>query len=85
MLDHEEVGAYEAKTNFGQLLDRVEKGECIVITRRGKTVAQLVPSHLDVVDRVAAREAAERMIKRAQKYTLGGIKIKDLITEGRKW
>jgi prevent-host-death family protein len=38
------VGAFEAKTHFSQLLERVERGEEIVITRRGKAVARLVPA-----------------------------------------
>ena len=37
------VGSYEAKTHLPQLLDRVEHGESIVITRHGKPVARLVP------------------------------------------
>lgn len=37
------VGAFEAKNSFGTLLDRVERGEEIVITRHGKRVARLVP------------------------------------------
>jgi prevent-host-death family protein len=38
------VGAFEAKTHFSQLLERVERGEEIVITRRGKPVARMVPA-----------------------------------------
>jgi prevent-host-death family protein len=37
------IGAYDAKTRLSELLDRVEKGEQIVITRHGKPVARLVP------------------------------------------
>jgi prevent-host-death family protein len=37
------VGAFEAKNKLGQLLDEVEQGEEIVITRRGKEIARLVP------------------------------------------
>jgi prevent-host-death family protein len=36
------VGAFEAKTKFSELLDKVEQGEEVVITRHGKTVARLV-------------------------------------------
>ena len=38
-----EVRASEAKTQFGRLLDAVERGETIVLTRRGRRVARLVP------------------------------------------
>lgn len=36
-----EVGAFEAKTQFSTLLERAQKGERIIITRRGVPVAQL--------------------------------------------
>lgn len=38
------VGAFEAKTHFSALLDKVEKGEQIVITKHGRVVAKLVPA-----------------------------------------
>jgi prevent-host-death family protein len=41
---HREVGAFEAKTHLSQLLDAVEEGETITITRHGKPVAALVPA-----------------------------------------
>jgi prevent-host-death family protein len=37
------VGAYEAKTHLAALLDRVEQGEALTITRNGRPVARLVP------------------------------------------
>jgi prevent-host-death family protein len=37
------VGSYEAKTHLPQLLERVENGERIMITKRGKPVAMVVP------------------------------------------
>jgi prevent-host-death family protein len=39
-----EIGAFEAKNKFDQLLDWVERGEEITITRHGRTVACLVPA-----------------------------------------
>ena len=38
-----EVGAFEAKGKLGQLLDLVEQGEEVTITRHGKPVARLAP------------------------------------------
>lgn len=38
-----EIGAFEAKNRLSALLEKVEKGEEVVITRRGKPVAKLVP------------------------------------------
>lgn len=37
------VTAFEAKTHFGKLLERVSKGEEVVITRHEKPVARIVP------------------------------------------
>ncbi len=38
-----EIQASEAKTHLPQLLDDVERGETIVITRHGRPIARLVP------------------------------------------
>jgi prevent-host-death family protein len=77
-----EIGAFEAKNRLGSLLDRVERGEEIVITRRGKAVAKLVPAD-GRFDREKARRAAAGLIEASRGLTLGGIKIKELIEEGR--
>lgn len=39
----ETVGLAQAKARLGELLDKVETGEEVVITRRGKPVAHLSP------------------------------------------
>lgn len=36
------VGAFEAKTKFSELLDRVERGEDVVVTRHGKRVVRFM-------------------------------------------
>jgi|WetSurMetagenome_2_1015567.scaffolds.fasta_scaffold138658_2 prevent-host-death family protein len=36
------IGSFDAKTRFSELIDQAEKGEDIVITRRGKPVAKIV-------------------------------------------
>ncbi len=41
------VTALEAKTRFGELLDRVARGEEIVITRHDKPIARIVPEGRD--------------------------------------
>ena len=40
-----EIGAFEAKNTLSALLDLVEAGEEVIITRHGKPVARLVPPH----------------------------------------
>ena len=78
----QEVGAFEAKNRLGALLDRVEQGEEIVITRRGKPVAKLVPA-IPGFDKAKARQAISGLIEASRGLSLGGLKIRDLITEGR--
>jgi prevent-host-death family protein len=58
-----QIGAFQAKNTLGSLLDRVEAGEEIVITRHGRPVARLVPDTRDW-DVAAARAALQRMRNR---------------------
>ena len=77
------IGAYEAKTHLSDLLERVEAGEEITITRHGSPIAKLVP-----VKKEASPEERAAAIARIQKLagglSLNGLKIKDLIREGRR-
>ncbi|MBI2095230.1 MAG: type II toxin-antitoxin system prevent-host-death family antitoxin [Candidatus Omnitrophica bacterium] len=76
------VGSFDAKTHLPALLERVLKGEVIQITRRGVPVAKLVP-----VDQQKARDFKEatRCIREARKgILLRGLRIKDMIREGRR-
>jgi prevent-host-death family protein len=59
-----EVGAFEAKNTLGSLLNRVESGEEVLITRHGRPVARLVPNS-GRLDRTEARAAATRIRARA--------------------
>jgi prevent-host-death family protein len=60
-----EIGAFEAKNQLSRLLERAERGEEIVITRRGKPVARLVPFQ-GMANREKAQEAVRRMRARAR-------------------
>ena len=77
------VGAYEAKTHLSELLEKVEAGEEITITTHGAPVAKLVP----VKKRASPQEriaAIERIEKLASGLSLRGLKVKDLLSEGRR-
>lgn len=78
-----EVGAFEAKNRLGALLDKVEEGEEIMITRRGKPVARLVPA-APASSRAGANAAIARILERRVGARLRGLKILDLISEGRR-
>jgi len=76
------VGAYEAKTHLSRLLERVMKGERIVITRHGVPIAVLQPP-----DSQRSRDLKTVIsdIRRLRsKHSLGGISLKALIEEGRR-
>lgn len=77
------VGAYEAKTHLAKLLDEVQQGETIVITRHGVPVAQLVPA--PGIDRKRVAEAIAALKELSKENTFGGISIRELIEEGRRY
>ena len=82
------VTAFQAKTRFGELLDRVVRGEEIVITRHEKAVARLVPesgANLAHTRQVVADLRAGRslMANRRGFKPLTDREIKDTIEEGR--
>jgi prevent-host-death family protein len=79
------VGAFEAKNNLGHLLDLVEQGEEITITRHGREVARLVPAQA-ARNREVARAAIRRIRERAEERKLGRFdwpKWKSYRDEGR--
>lgn len=78
-----EIGVLEAEGRLGALLDLVEQGEEVVITRDGRPVARLVPSRAEK-DR-AAEAAVEEARRLRAGVTLGpGVTIRDLIYDGRR-
>jgi len=68
----DQIGSFDAKNRLSSLLERAERGEEIVITRRGRPVAKLMPSN-DAAshDRAAAHAAAARLRARAREMKLG--------------
>ena len=75
------VGAFEAKTHLAALLDRVEQGEKIMITRRGRPVAQLVP--VVDVDKARVDDAIQKLRALRSGITLGDVNWRALRDEGR--
>jgi len=78
-----EIGAFEAKNTLGSLLDEVERGEEVTITRRGKPVARLVSFETQTSREQAL--AALRDVKALRRgLSLGAdTTLRDLIDEGR--
>ena len=84
------VGTFEAKTKFSELLDKVERGEEVVVTRHGKAIARIVPegSPSEAVNALAQRILARRR-SIGERLRAGGDKpittgeIRDWIDEGQ--
>jgi prevent-host-death family protein len=77
------VGAYEAKTHFAELLGRVESGEEVTITRHGTPIARLIPVKKAATSE-QRRAAIHRWRESAKGLSLGGLKVRSLIGEGRR-
>ena len=77
------VGAYDAITRFSQLLERVAAGEIITITRHGTPVARMIPAGPS--SSIEGRQVAiQKMRELAAGRSLGGLRVQELISEGRK-
>lgn len=80
------IGTFEAKNKLSHLLDLVEAGEEVTITRNGKPVAQLVaPPKRDVEKARKAAAEIRAMRDALPADTLKGTSIKELIEEGRRY
>jgi prevent-host-death family protein len=77
-----EIGAFEAKTHLSRLLDQVQRGETITITRHGKPVARLIPVAGSSRDERRRAIAELKQLRAGQ--TLGGLLVRELINEGRR-
>lgn len=74
------VGIYEAKNKLSELLDRVEAGEVIGVTRHGKRVALLTPVNHEQPD---TREVIARLRRLRKGSRLNGLRVAELRDEGR--
>jgi prevent-host-death family protein len=78
------TGIYEAKNNFSALIDQVEKGEEVRITRHGKEVVRMLPMRRKpvITDEQIARELEQ--IEALHKVIRPGPVQQDLRDEGRQ-
>ena len=73
----------KARDRLTALLNEVEAGREILITRRGKPVARLLPVK-PVFDRLAACRAVDCLLQASEGLSLGSLSIRDLINGGRR-
>ena len=79
----DDIALFDAKNRLSELIHRVEAGEEIAITRRGKVVARLVPPAPEKVEQ-RARDAIAGLRASRQGVSLGRLKSRELIREGRR-
>ena len=83
----ETVGLFEAKTKLSELIDRVESGEELLITRHGVPVARLVPAGRATQADVAEAVARWTQLRQGMLLNPPGadrLIVKELIEAGRK-
>lgn len=77
------IGSYEAKTHLPKILGQIANGERITITKHGVPVAMLVPAQ--PARKTNTRLVIEEMRIFRKRHTLGGIRLRELIEEGRRF
>jgi len=84
-MEYQQIGAYEAKTHFSQVLDSVAKGTDYIITKRGKPVAKLSP--IEPEKQMTRKEAIEALIEMRKFYNgkPGDFNVREAIEDGRKY
>jgi prevent-host-death family protein len=78
------IQASEAKAKFAELLDQVERGDTIVITRHGKAIAHLTPS--EEARKEQARQAMQEL--RELRKGTGKVSVEEILAwrdEGRRF
>ncbi len=78
----ETVGVYKAKTHLPKLLERVKKGERIIISKHGIPIAMLQP--FAPQEKSDAASVIMEIRRLREKHNLSGMSIREMIEEGRR-
>ena len=80
----QQIGAFEAKTHFSQILEKAEQGSDFIITKRGKPVAKIIPFQKE--PEMTFKEAVEQLKEMRKLYRgkPGSFNIREAIEEGRR-
>lgn len=90
MMERKTVGIRELKDNASSIIDRVEEGEAITVTKHGRPVARLVsastPQHLAalVADGTVRPSEGSRYLPKPMKARGAGKSAADYVSEGRR-
>ena len=77
----ETIGSFEAKTHWSSLLDKVALGQEIVITKRGRPIARLIPEIVEDTDQIST--AISTLKAMCKGVILAGLDWKNLRDVGR--
>ena len=77
-----EVGAFEAKTHLSALLEKVKNGEEILITKRGKAIARLIPA--EQANQSEVGSIIDELYSLRKQVKLKGLDWKTLRDDGRR-
>ena len=80
----QQIGTFEAKTHFSQIIEEVERGADYVITKWGRPIAKLIPFQKE--PEMTRKEAFEKIkeLRKNYKGEPGSFNIREAIEDGRK-
>ncbi|MDR2617431.1 MAG: type II toxin-antitoxin system prevent-host-death family antitoxin [Treponema sp.] len=78
-----DIGTFEAKTHFSQIIEEVQNGKDFVITKRGKPIAKIVPFRDE--PEMTRQDAFEQLkeMRKLYKGEPGSFNVRKAIEEGR--
>ena len=80
----QQIGAFEAKTRFSQIIAKAEHGEDFIVTKRGKPVAKIIP--FEKKPEMTRKEAIAKLMEMRKLYRgePGSFNIREAIEDGRR-
>lgn len=81
------IPSHEAKTRFGELLSRVERGEEVIITRHELPVARMIPEgrpRQGEMAQIVLGIKQRRSERRLNSDGLPRISVRELVEDGRR-
>ena len=80
----QQIGAFEAKTNFSRILEKTEQGADFIVTKRGRPVAKIIPFLQE--PELSFHDAVKRIkeLRKLYRGKPGTFNIREAIEEGRR-
>ncbi|MBI3863842.1 MAG: type II toxin-antitoxin system prevent-host-death family antitoxin [Planctomycetia bacterium] len=76
------IGSYELKTHLSEVLDAVEHGQTVIVTRHGKPIARILPSEVAKQEQVS--RAVQSLLNFPRTRLPKGVTVRSLIEAGRR-